>query len=132
MNSRKTIFINAILAVGLLIPINAYTNWTEKPFSAYTDWTARPSMLLDEWVNRPLEELYDVWGMAPFPFLDIPGFGRPSGNISVQSSACKIRFEFQEGLIVRWHVHEWKKSCAEIITEHRRPRELQGRPLPWE
>ncbi len=80
MNSGKTIFVKVILAVVLLIPINAYA-----------DWTAKPSMLLDEWVNRPLEEFYDVWEMTPFPFLNIPGFGPPSGNISVLNSACKIR-----------------------------------------
>ena len=122
MKSGTTIFVKVILTVVLLIPINAYA-----------DWTAKPSMLLDEWVNRPLEELYDVWGMAPFPFLAIPGFGLPSGSISVQNSACKIRFEFEEGRIVRWHVDDWnKKSCKQLITKHHRPRELQGTPLPWE
>ena len=132
MNSGKTILVKVILAVVLLTPINAYADWTAKPFTAYADWTAKPSMLLDEWVNRPLEEFYDVWEMTPFPFLNIPGFGPPSGNISVLNSACKIRFEFQEGRIVRWHIDNWKKSCNQIITKHRRPRELRGTPLPWE
>ncbi len=120
MKSGTTIFVKVTLAVVLLIPINTYA-----------DWTAKPSMLLDEWVNRPLEELYDVWAISPLPIF--PGFGLPSGNISVLNSACKIRFEFEEGRIVRWHVHGGnKKSCKKLITKHRRPRELQGTPLPWE
>lgn len=132
MNIAKTIPVKIIFAVVLLTPINTYADWAEEPFTAYVDWTAKPSMLLDEWVNRPLEELNDVWGMTPLPFLAIPGFGPPRGNISVINSACKIRFVFKEGRVTGWHVDNWKKSCNQVITKHRRPRVLQGTPLPWE
>jgi hypothetical protein len=121
MNSVRRIFAKVILVIVLVIPVNAYADWTEKS-----------SMLLDEWVNRPLEELIDVWEMGELPFLAIPGFGPPSGNVGVQTSTCKIRFEFQEGRVTHWHVHDWTKSCEQLITKDRRPRQLQGTPLPWE
>ena len=121
MNSTTAILAKVILLLVVVIPVKAYADWTE-----------RSSMLLDEWVDRPLEELIDVWEMGELPFLTIPGFGLPSGEVSVQNRACKIQFEFQEGRVTRWHVWDWTESCKQLITTHHRPRELQGAPLPWE